>query len=154
MENDKIIDSGCIKTEPQAGKLKIRKGDDRARRTSELASTLLSIIETYSIGIIVSELPHGSQTASSAVMMGIVVGVGQTLADCLKLPIEWYTEADAKKILLGRNKGTKQETIIRVSQMFNYVPTRAKYIEEAVCDAVAVYVAARETSPLLRYAVK
>lgn len=149
--NDEIIESGCIKTVPEAKKKRIRVGDDRVRRTSEITQSLLKTIRTYSIRYIVAELPHGSQNAKAAVMIGIVIGILQTLADTLKIGIEWYSEQDAKKALLGKKSAGKDDTIKAVVKQYDYKKTGTKYIDEAVCDAIQVYHVAKQQSPVIRY---
>jgi Holliday junction resolvasome RuvABC endonuclease subunit len=107
-----VLKTGCIKTEPSPKKLHIRKGDDRTRRVSEINNKLSQIIEEYDIKYLLSELPHGSQNAMAAVMIGIVIGVLQTIADFEEIGIEWFSEGDSKDFLLGKRSATKEETII------------------------------------------
>ncbi|MGV9142118.1 MAG: hypothetical protein ACOC1X_04195, partial [Promethearchaeota archaeon] len=68
----KVLDAGCIKTEAENKKRRIRKGDDDIRRVSEINSVLQDVFYKYDIIYIVSELPHGSQSASSMKMVGWV----------------------------------------------------------------------------------
>jgi len=147
----RIIDSGCIKTTSETKKRRIRKGDDSVRRISEINETLLSIIRKYKVNYILSELPHGSQSASAAVMIGVVRGILQTMADCLSIGIEWYSEADAKRSVLGKNSASKDEMIGAISSIYPQVPwVKTKYIDEAVADAMAVYHAATKQSSVLK----
>mgnify|MGYP001454408469 CR=1 FL=1 len=88
-QHSKILDYGCIKTVSQHRKLRIRKGDDSISRITELVEALISVIKTYNIKYIVSELPHGSQSAVAADAIGIVKGVMQTIAIWSNLGIEW-----------------------------------------------------------------
>ena len=99
---ENILFTDCIKTEPSSKKLRIRKGDDTIRRISEINKRLIYIINKYNVQFIVSELPHGSQNARAAVMIGVVSGIGQTLSDTFGISIEWYSEGDAKKALHNR----------------------------------------------------
>jgi len=137
--NDKIIDAGCIKTSPRPKKLRMRKGDDRCRRISEINQKLLEIIQKYETELIFSEQPHGSQSAVAAVMVGICLGIIQTISDVTTIPVEWYSEQDAKKCLLGRHNVSKEETIQAISKSYDWQPSGIKYIDEAVADALSVY---------------
>ena len=147
---DNILTTGCIKTEPQHKKRRIRKGDDTVRRVSEINRRLLRVIKHYKVTYLLTELPHGSQNASAAVMIGIVTGVVQTLSDALELGVEWYAEMDAKKCLLGKNSATKREMIAAVDEAYYGVPWKGiKYKDEAVADALAIhYVASLQSNVL------
>jgi len=150
MSGDTILSAGCIKTAPEAKKRRIREGDDRVRRTSEIIKVLLSLIEKYDIQFIVCELPHGSQNAKAAVMIGIVVGVVQAISDSLDIPVEWFSENDAKKNLLGKISASKSEVIDAIDTHYEVPWSNTKYIDEAVADALAIYYVARATSPTLK----
>lgn len=146
----KVIATGCIKTEPEHKKLRTRVSDDRARRTAEIARKILSLVKTYNVHVILTEAPHGSQNANAAVMIGIVMGVITTIAECLGHPIEFYSEQDAKKALLGKKSATKEETVVAISKLYKYPATGKKYIDEAVADALAVHYVANQQSPMLK----
>lgn len=146
----KVIEAGCIKTAPENKKRRIRKGDDTIRRVTEINHTLIKLIRNYNIQFIISELPHGSQNASAAVMIGIVTGIVQTMADVLDLPIEWYSEADAKKHLLNKKSATKSETINAIKKVHDVPWTGIKYKDEAIADAMSIYYVASYESSLLK----
>lgn len=157
----KVLKTGCIKTEPQAKKLRIRKGDDTMRRITEVNTELNNIIFAWRIIHIISELPHGSQSASAAEMLGIVKGIIQTIADTNKVSIEYYSEADAKKGLFGRDSATKLETIKKINVLYSVPVTGKKptekapwsgvqYVDEAVADCLSVHNVARTQSPVLK----
>lgn len=150
-----VVVKGCIKTESEQKKRRIRKGDDTVRRISELNRFLQGLLESYKIRLILTELPHGSQTASSAQMIGIVTGVTQTLSDAYSIPIEYYSEADAKKAVLNRKSVTKEETIQAINKLYSVKWTGIKYIDEAVADSMAVYhVAAISSGSMLKMLMK
>lgn len=138
-ENNKVLDRGCIKTVPQAKTMRIRKGDDRIRRISELTQTLLQIIKTYDVNYLLSELPHGSQNAAAAVMIGATTAIMQTLSDCLSIPIEWYSEADSKKAILKKKDATKKDMIASITEIYQVNWFNVGYKDEAVADAIAVH---------------
>lgn len=145
-----VLEGGCIKTSSESKVRRIRKGDDRVRRISEINCKLLELIRTYKIVLILSELPHGSQSAVSAVMIGIVTGIIQTLGDSANIPVEWYSEADAKKSVLNKRSATKIEMIDAIKRLYPHTFTGVQYKDEAVADALAVYHVAAQTSPLVK----
>jgi len=147
----KVLESGCIKTKSQAKKLRIRKGDDTIRRVNEINRRLLSIIKKHGVNYILSELPHGSQNASAARMIGIVVGIVQTLSDTLEIGVEWYSENDAKKIVLGKSSAAKQEMYRAMKFRYDAEWTGVKYKDEAVADALAIHYTASRLSNVLQY---
>jgi len=150
----KILESGCIKTAPEQKKRRIRKGDDTVRRASEIIDYLKTIILHYDIKFIISELPHGSQNASAAVMIGLVTGIIQTLADVYNLPIEWYSEGDSKKYLLGKLSATKQETINAIDKLYEVDWKGVKYMDEAIADSLAIHNVVMQESSILRFVNK
>lgn len=151
IRNGKVIDTGCIKTSSEQKARRIRKGDDRVRRVSEINRALLLLINKYRVNLLISELPHGSQSASAAVMIGICTGVVQTLADTLCLPIEWYSEGDAKKAVVNKRSASKSEMIKAISELYKVPWTGIGYKDEAIADALAVYRVAENESPVLRF---
>lgn len=145
----KVLDVVCIKTSSEAKARRIRKGDDTVRRVSEVVHALLEVEKAYNIRFMVSELPHGSQSASAAVMIGIVTGVAQTFADCFNIPIEWYSEGDSKKCLLGKRSATKNETKVAISKLYNVPWTGVGYKDESIADAMSIYHLAKIQSTTL-----
>jgi len=137
--NKNVIDKGIIKTVPEAKKRRIRVSDDRCRRISEITRILVDVIKKYNIGLIVSEAPHGSQNASAATMIGITATIPQMLAIIYDIPIEWYSEGDSKKQLLGKNSATKKETIDKIKSLYKVPWYNIKYKDEAVADAISIY---------------
>lgn len=148
-----IIDSGCIKTEPESKARKIRKSDDRVRRLDEISRALQDLHMKHRLDWVVSELPHGSQNAQAAMTIGAVAGLMSCYAVVNELPIEWYSEGDCKKHLLGKRSATKKETIDCIIRQYgDEWVTGTKYKDEAVADALAVFHIAKDTSPSLRHA--
>ena len=145
-----ILESGCIKTAPEQKKRRIRASDDRTRRTKEIVQTLLGIIRSHNIGFILSEAPHGSQNAQAAIMIGMVAGITTAIAECLDIPIEFYSEQDSKKAVLGKKAATKEDMIEAIDKIYEVEWTGTKYIDEAVADALAVYYVATKQSELLK----
>lgn len=150
IKNNKIIETGCIKTAPENKKSRIRKSDDTVRRISEINKVLLGLIKQYEVDFILSEAPHGSQNASAAVMIGIVAGMVQTISDTLGIPVEWYSEMDSKKFVLGKKSATKTEMVNAIAKLYDVPWKKIKYSDEAVADAIAVYHTAVGLSPTLK----
>jgi Holliday junction resolvasome RuvABC endonuclease subunit len=160
-----IIETGCIKTVTEGKKRRIRKSDETSQRICEINTVLLRLIKRYNVNYILTESPHGSQNASAAVMIGIVAAIVQTISDCLGIGVEWYSEGDSKKCLLGRISATKMETMEAINEIYkvplphkvgknrkgeiNALWSGVAYIDEAVADALAVhYVATKQSSTL------
>ena len=148
----KPVQVGCIKTLPSNMKRGIRTGDDRCRRITEICDKLWYLKSYYEPELIVSEQPHGSQSAISAVMIGICLGMIQTFADLSALPLEWYLEGECKKSLLGKRSATKQEIIDAILTKYPSLELpEAKYQQEAICDAMAVYHHASRVSNIIKF---
>lgn len=149
----KVIDYGCIKTEPDNSKKRIRKSDDRIRRLNEITRELMRVHEKHQIDWIVAEAPHGSQSAVAAIMIGATAGLMSTFAMCYSLPIEWYSEGDAKKFLSGKRSVAKTRMIELISSHYGTQwIEKVKYKDEAVADALAVFHVAINQSAALIHA--
>lgn len=144
-----LLDKGCIKTKTEGKKRRIRKGDEDVHRTEAITSELLRVIKKYNVQYIVTELPHGSQNAAAAKMIGICVGVIVGIALSSDLGVEWYSEGDSKKAALGKIAAHKQEMIDAMSKIYKVKWTGIKYIDEAVADALGIHnVALKESATL------
>ena len=126
------------------------------RRVAELNHELLRVIKKYDVKYLLCELPHGSQSAVAALMIGITSGVIQTISDCLGIPLEWYSEADSKKCVLGSSKKvTKDEMISAIDKLYTDVQwTNVGWKDEAVADALAVHQVALQYSSVLKFMSK
>ncbi len=146
-----ILDCGCIKTEKETKKRRIRAGDDLIRRIALINDVLLSVMAKNKVNHLLSELPHGSQSAAAAKMIGAVAAIGQTIAMTTNTSIEWYSEGDAKKAILGRVSATKEAIIQRIDELYDVPWTGTKYIDEAIADSLAIYHAASQQSEILKF---
>ncbi|KKL12594.1 hypothetical protein LCGC14_2534190 [marine sediment metagenome] len=151
VEGHQVKSAGVIVTQPEAKKRRIREGDDFVRRTNNIIKELKQIIDKYHVTYIVAELPHGSQNAKAAKMMGAVPGILESFNVIENIPVEWYSEADAKKALLGRISASKKEVINAIDSLYEVNWTGTKYIDEAVADALAIYYVAECNSPTIKY---
>ncbi len=150
MRDGKVVNADCIKTTPDAKKKRIRKSDDRIRRIQEITTKLIELYDGYGINYIVAEAPHGSQSATAAVMVGIVIGVLQTFADCFDIPIEWYSEDDAKKCVIGKKTVSKHEMVEAIDKLYSVPWIHIQYKDEAIADALAIYHTACKFSNTLK----
>jgi len=148
--NGKVLKTGCIKTAPEQKKRRIRASDDRTRRASEITHQLLNLIKRYNVTFMLSEAPHGSQNAQAAIMIGMVAGITTAMSECLAIPIEYYSEQDSKKCVLGKKAATKTDMIEAIDRLYEMDWTSTKYIDEAVADAMAVYHVAQEQSVTIK----
>jgi len=145
-----ILDYGCIKTESQGKIKKIRAGDHLVKRIQEITEILKSIIETYNVKYILSELPHGSQNAHAAQMIGTVPGILQTISTFLEIGVEWYSEGDVKKHLFNRQDVAKSEMIEKIQSLIKITLPKEKYKREAIADSLGIYLTAKDQSPALK----
>jgi len=81
----------------------------------------------------------------------LCTGIVKTLGDCEDIPVEWYSEQDAKKCLLNKRSATKQQTIDVISKLYQVEWGKHKYFNEAVADAMAVFHVAFTTSEIIRF---
>ena len=149
-----IYETGCIKTAHENKKTRIRKSDDRTRRTSEIVHELLRLIKKHDIKLMVIEAMHGSQNAQAAVTIGIAAGIVQTLSDVLDIPVEYYSEQDSKRCALGKKAATKEDIINRMNEIFDVDWTEIKYVDEAVADSLSVFYCAQQNSQMLKMLTK
>jgi Holliday junction resolvasome RuvABC endonuclease subunit len=148
----KVIECGAIKTEPSPAKLRARKGDDRVRRITDINRVLIEVIKKHNISLILSELPHGSQSAVAALMIGIVTGIMQAIGDSLSIPVEWYSEGDAKVAVCGKRSIPKDDMVDVIDKLFKerIIWKRTKWENQAIADSLAVYYVARQQSTALK----
>jgi Holliday junction resolvasome RuvABC endonuclease subunit len=138
-DGDEVLEIGCIKTVSEHELLKISKPMARTLRVSEIAVQLLEVIRRHNVSLIISELPHGSQNASAAISIGITIGILQTLSDSLNIPIQYLSEGDSKKALLGKRHAEKSETLDAIKKLYNVTWSGTKFRDEAVADALSIH---------------
>lgn len=151
-KDNTVVDCGMIHTEPANKALRTRKGDDRVRRVQELTFELIRVIKKYHIALIVSELPHGSQSAVAAIMIGISTGVMQALGDALGVPVEWFSESDAKLAAANRRHVPKGHMVAIMENLYPDTQwKKTKLANEAIADSLAVFHVARRQSTILKH---
>jgi Holliday junction resolvasome RuvABC endonuclease subunit len=88
-------------------------------------------------------------------MIGMVSGVMQTIGDCLNIPVEWYSEGDAKKAISGKRSVEKDEMVEIVKGIYTHVPWKeTKWQDQAIADSLAVYHVAKQQSQMLKLLMK
>jgi Holliday junction resolvasome RuvABC endonuclease subunit len=154
INSDTIIDAECIKTNPGHSEHNITKSRDKARRASKIVKRILDVLCHHRIKTIVSELPQGSQSAPAADCLGMARSIVQTIADCYSKQIIWVKQHDSKMTMVGKSDAEKHEMIDAVDNSDINFPelgdpkdgapwTGIKYRDEAIADAVAVYITAK-----------
>lgn len=111
---------------------------------------LVDVIRRNDVKYIVSELPHGSQNAMAAAALGMCAGAVQAIADTMDIGLEWYSEGDSKMALLNKRSATKGETITAIQKHLPWIPSGVAFRDEAVADALSVYVCARKNSSTIK----
>ena len=109
-----------------------------------VAKEINALIHEWNIEVIVSEFPHGSQSASALRGLAQVSGVISGVAQAHNLPLHFFTEYDVKRTLFGHAKGvSKEEMMYRVFgifEPFSYIPPvkpNANKLQHE-CDALGV----------------
>lgn len=146
-----VVKHGCIQTKPLHAKLRIRVSDDFARRVKEISHVLVNAVKKYNVNYIVCELPHGSQNAAAAKMVGMVPSMIETIGVCFDIGVEWYSEADGKKAVLGKSSGSKADMVKAIKKLFPYVVFKKHdYYNEAVADSLSIYYVASTQSNTMK----
>lgn len=150
--HNEIVHADCIMTDSQAKKNRIRKGDDDTRRLNIINMKLKEIIREYKINYLLAELSGGGSKSSNAAKgLAFANCLTQAMADWNDIGIEWYSEADAKKCLFGRQKNvSKNETKEKINKLYKVPWTDTICRDEHIADAVAIYHTALQQSSVLR----
>lgn len=136
---DKVLSTGTIRLKTDL------EGVEKAKYLQiEFARQLMDIVRREQPDVVVSEFPHGSQSA--AAMRGLASVSGVITGICLyaKIDLGFYTEYEVKKTLFGRAKGvSKEEMMYRVFGLFepfSYIPPVKPSVNKLQheCDALGV----------------
>lgn len=139
----KITDISLISTKKEK-KRGIRVSSDRLRRGQELAYGVGQAIQNTKI--IFSEVPTGSQSASSAFGLGIATG----LLSAIPFPIIQILPVETKLIATGKKTATKAEMIEWAMKLYPDLPwfhfrNKPSLKNEHIADAIAVIHAGLKT---------
>lgn len=146
-----VIYTEAIKTESSHKKLRIRKSDDTGRRIAEIVRRLNYIITKYNVSYIAAEAPHGAQNYNGAVTIGLCLAILEAIHIVKEIPLEWYSEADAKKAIKEKDPVTKKEMVRLIDKNYNVDWANVEWKDQAVADAIAIFHVASKTSPVLQY---
>jgi len=138
-----LVTFGCIITKPD--RRERLKGADDINRVSSMVRQLRDIIAEWQPGLIIGELPYGSQSATSAKAHGICLGVMGALRVHHELPCQWVTPQASKKAVVGRKDASKEQVQAVVLQLWPEIARAKNAHLEHIADAMAALVAARET---------
>ncbi len=138
-----LIDFGTIRTEKDQRK-QTRVSDDNMHRAGLLSTELLEIIGKHEVKGIIGEVPHGSQNAKAANLLGYACGIVAAVAAAKNIPCEWVSEGDSKKAAIGKRSGTKEEMMEWCRRQWPCAQfPKAKTHFEHVADSLAAYHALR-----------
>ena len=130
---------GTIRTGKDKRK-SVRVSDDKAFRAGKMAEELKEVIELHKPLGIVAELPHGSQNASAANLLGWAAGIVVSMATAYGIPCEWISEGDSKLAAIGRRTATKDEMMQWARNRWPEIDfPKAKTHFEHVADSLAAY---------------
>lgn len=135
---------GTIRTEKDKRK-QTRVSDDNMHRAGMLSEGLIEILKhNHEIKGIIGEVPHGSQNAVAAKLLGFACGVVSGVAAASGIPCEWVSEGDSKKAAIGKRSGTKEEMMDWCRRQWPEIkfPTAKTHFEH-VADSLAAYHALR-----------
>lgn len=151
-EYESMVDYGCITTTPDK-RCKL-KSEGNVKRAQFVSNKLIEIIDKYSVKVICTELPSGSQNASAATQLSLVVGSIIGITQSLKIPISLITPRGLKKIVTGSSTASKKEVINTVKPRFKMLDlleendmTNKKW--EAVGDATGAYISLKNDDIVL-----
>ena len=86
----------------------------------------------------------------AAAALGMCAGAVQAIADTMDIGLEWYSEGDSKMALLNKRSATKGETIVAVQKVLPWIPSGIGFRDEAVADALSVFICARKNSSTIK----
>ncbi len=150
-DNDRLVDCGTIRTKKGEKKLGLRVADDDLRRVQELFTELERIWKMYDPAGIVTEVSGGAQSARASRTIGMTEGILGSFIVAKMAPAEFYTAMEAKKAATGIRNASKEQIGVSVRAHFGLlhfgdklIPKTPKACREAVCDALAVFMASKQ----------
>jgi hypothetical protein len=143
LETEKIVTYGTFKIEAKDEHK--RKTDQYADETQVYADFFLNLFMDYGFDLIVTEYPHGSQSAKASWALSMVNATILTFSHLiLSTPAITYLESDAKRSYFDKNSVSKDEVRQAMAKEFpTYEPALyhgkvVKYKDEAVSDALLI----------------
>ena len=120
--------------------------DSHRARCLKLAYELYEIIDRYKPDKAYVELPTGaSQSAVSALTMGLAIGVVTTVLWANAIPTKFVNPTHVKKAADGSHKASKEDVEIGVRKAFEWDSwPKNKGVREHMCDALGAILAGRK----------
>ena len=135
----------CVKPARIKKTKKMSQADVDAAVISESARSIVEFIMPYLPMGIVAEMPTGGSKSSRATRcMGMGSAMIVTLATLMKIPCEWYTPFDIKKVVTGVNSGNKDEMMTAMADKFPELLAFPKNMMEHIADSCACWLAAQD----------
>jgi len=93
---------------------------------TQCSREIYRLVDVHNPSVVVSEYPHGFQSATAARSLSTVSGVISGVCAARQIPVNFYTEYEVKRVLFGHSKGiTKEQMMHRVLgiyEQFSYIP--------------------------------
>lgn len=148
-EKDRVIGTGCFKASMEKDKKKefSRKTEIYKREQLSFVEFLTKLKVRYGIEKVITEYPHGSQSATASWALSMVNSTIQTFTQLvLGVPAVTYLESDCKRANFDTNKVSKEETMEAMMEKYcpkGYKPHThhgriTKTQNEDICDALLV----------------
>ena len=146
-----IMKSGLIKTENQKRKRNIGDMCDKSRRTRDILTDIVNLIDDYDVKCLVCEEYAGySQSKAAADALATTRTIMIAISQLKGLPLFVVAAQDAKKALTQNKLASKQQMIAHadnlypvVMQKYKNLKTQKWKLEAAdVADAIGIYLAA------------
>ena len=109
-----MVDLKLFTTANEAGKV-VRRSSDDLRRAKELHDGVHRM--AAGVDVVMAEVPTGTQSSRGAMSNGIVIGVLASVPTLIEV-----SPAEAKKALIGRKTGSKDEMIEAAMALFPDAP--------------------------------
>lgn len=142
VKNDEILHVKGVVTKNR--KKAKSKGVDDIRRIGELWAFLEEFYDVWPIGLVVAEIPGGSQNASGAKSSGIAKALITCWTLAHRLPLKVFSPHACKKAATGRSKGEIEKKEVQKAVMERWPmakwPIGEKNFEDAA-DSAAVIMA-------------
>lgn len=144
---DRVLAAVTVRTTPDGRRKRgLRVADSDAERCQVTARAILDTATEWHVQGVVVELPNaGAQGARPNRSMGLATGVVAACVEALRLPVEWVTPFDVKKVATGRRDGSKDDVQAAMFEMFDWVPGtigHRKWEREHVADGAGAVRAA------------
>lgn len=125
-QRSSVIAAGRFQTEKSAKKLKVNVGDDDWRRTKELASMLVNVIQDYDIKLVCMESMSSPPNSMTSKKIAFFIGAVAAICQVLDVPCTQITPKRIKKMLCGRINVTDEKIREALDELY---PELAKCLD-------------------------